>query len=181
MPAPSLHLNDRQEPYSIAFIGSIVATAGYSFQAFNSATNPDRVSIDAQISIPEIKDVLIQDLKVQAKCTYYHQPKEGYLPFKINKKNYDDIRLNRNPHLLLVVNIPKSNNEWVLSNDRSLELRYNCYYLSLVGLDEIAGDSKTLRIPLGNVLTPGRLSEIMDLLSEGKFIKHNNDVIDLVS
>ena len=174
-----LCINDRQEPFSTAYIGAIAATAGYGFTVLNGATNPDRCSIDAQISIPTTRDVLIQDLKVQAKCTYYHEPKEKYFPFTIERKNYDDIRLNKNPHLLVVVNIPKPPSEWIVFNNNSIELRYNCYYMSLKGLADMHTESKTLHIPLTNILSAARLSEIMGLLADGKFILHDNKIVNL--
>lgn len=181
MDSNTLCVNDRQEPFSVAYIGAIAAASGYGFTVLNGATNPDRCSIDAQISIPYSRDIWLQDLKVQAKCTYYHKPKKTYFPFDIDKKNYDDIRLNRSPHLLVVVNVPKTPSEWVSFNDGSTELKYNCYYMSLKGLGEIDTGQKTLHIPLTNTLSINRLSEIMGLLADGKFILHNNEVVDLFS
>ena len=174
-----LCINDRQEPFSVSYIGAIAAVAGYGFTVMNGATNPDRCSIDALISIPTTRNILCQHLKVQAKCTYYHEPKSTYFPFDIDKKNYDDIRLNRSPHLLVVVNVPRPPENWILVNEKSMELRYNCYYMSLRGLGDINTDSKTIRIPIDNILSADRLSEIMHLLAVGKFILHNNEIIDL--
>jgi hypothetical protein len=176
-----LCVNDRQEPFSTAYIGAIAAAAGYGFTILNGATNPDRCSIDAQISIPNTRNILIQDLKVQAKCTYHHEPKKTYFPFEIEKKNYDDIRLNRNPHLLVVVNVPRIPSHWILFNDNSMELMYSCYYMSLKGMGEmdVGKKTKVIRIPISNILNTSRLSEIMSLLAVGKFILHNNEVIDL--
>ena len=181
-----LCVKDRQEPFSISYIGSIAAAAGYGFDSPNGTTNPDRSSIDCNVSTPNPR-VLFRTLNIQAKCTYHHEPNETYIPFKIKKKNYDDIRLSPNPHLLVVVNVPRNINEWVFFNDKSTELRYNCYYMSLKGLGELGIDeetgrdrqSKIIHIPITNKLDVDRLSEIMNLLRDGKFILHNNEVIDL--
>lgn len=174
-----LCIGDRQEPFSLAFVGTIAASSGYGFQALNGATNPDRSSIDMMITSKNNK-ALWQDLKIQAKCTYYHEVKGNYLDFKIKKKNFNDILTNRSPHILVVVNVPRPPSEWVIFNEKSCTLLYNCYWYSLKGLEPIDKGSKVLKIPSSNVLNKDSLSRIMGLVSEGKFVSYENKVIDLL-
>ena len=51
--------------------------------------------------------------------------------------------------------------------------------MSLKGLADMHTESKTLHIPLTNILSAARLSEIMGLLADGKFILHDNKIVNL--
>lgn len=173
----TLCINDRQEPFSVSYICAIATAAGYGVEIHNTATSPDRKSIDLTITQYGMPDY--SDLKIQAKCTYHHNPKDDYIPFVVNKKNYNDIRRNKSPHLLIVVNVPRSPEEWIIFNENSSILSYNCYYYSLRGLDEIDTETKTLKIPLSNKFDTCKLNEIMNLLYGGKFIIYDNTIVNL--
>jgi len=169
-----LCIKDRQEPFSISYISAIATASGYGVDLNISSMSPDRKSID--LSISQNGSPIIQDLKIQAKCTYFYQPKKGYLPFKLKKKNYDDIRKNHNPHILVVINIPSENPfEWVTYNGNSTELKNNCYWYSLKGLDELKKEKESimLHIPLTNRFDGSQLSKLMNLLYEGKVDSSN--------
>lgn len=172
-----LCLNDRQEPFSISYISAIATASGYGVDMHNTAINPDRSSID--LSITQTARPLIPELKIQAKCTYHHKPEKNHMPFKIEKKNYDDIRENVNPHLLVIVHVPEVSSKWVVCNENSTILSHSCYFYSLKGLEEIKTKTKTLKIPLSNQLNPDKLTWIMSLLRKGRFINHDNSVVGL--
>lgn len=167
---------DRQEPFSVSYISSIATSTGYGVEPNMSCLNPDRRSID--LTITQQGYPIVQDLKVQAKCTYYHQPKGDYLPFKIKKKNFNEIKNNRNPHILVVANIPRECSDWVKYNPGSTELRNNCYWYSLRGLEDLEKGSTVLQIPLIQRFDNLQLSRLMNLLGEGKFLSFDNQVID---
>lgn len=171
-----LEVGGRQEPFSISYISAIATAAGYGV-SLNTSLNPDRKSID--LSIEQFGRPIIDVLRIQAKCTFHYLPKDNYLPFQIKKKNYEDIRLSKKPHILVVLNVPKECGEWVFFNENSMELKYNCYWYSLKGLDELKKDSTVLRIPLENKLDILQLSRMMKLLYEGNFLSYDNKVIEV--
>jgi hypothetical protein len=177
----TLCVGDRQEPFAFAFISAIAAASGYGFTDKTSGFSPDRCSIDVVISSYNNK-AQYQDLKIQSKCTYHHKIKDGYMSYVINEKNFYDIRDNKSPHLLVVTHIPSNNPmEWVRYNEKNIELRYNCYYFSLIGVSNIKEGNKstTLKIPEKNILNQSSLSMLMKLIEEGKFITFDDKVVDI--
>ena len=96
-------LKKRQEQFSIAFVRSISSVAGYKVVQVDVI---DEDSVDFQIE--QKRGVEGQPyhpvLRVQAKCTYYHKPKEdGCLHFRLSAKNYDDLRMKTGMPFILAV------------------------------------------------------------------------------
>ncbi|EGQ7686767.1 TPA: DUF4365 domain-containing protein [Vibrio parahaemolyticus] len=119
-------------------------------------------------------------LDIQLKCTNFKRSnidfKAGTLSFNLKKENYDELTDLNYPSILVINTVPSNQENWVAQNNHSISLRYNCYWYSLMGEKILARGSKTLKIPLGQRLTPEALVWIMKQVANKKTIKNNGGV-----
>ena len=175
-----LDRHGRQEPYSISYTSAIATAAGYGVEIPATQISPDKRSTD--LTITQYNLAIVEDLKVQAKCTFAKTPnlKKGYLSFTFDRiKNYNDLKNKKSPHILVVVHVPEDINKWVSFHDNSIELYHNAYWMSLRGMEDTDQQTKTIRIPLENRFTTESLTYLMNLLYYGKFVSFDNKEIDL--
>lgn len=132
--------NDRKSQLSVAYALAVAARAGYS------ATEPrvDRDSVDMTI---EAGGGMRPKLDVQLKATSTLTWKNSSASFVLKRKNYDDLRAERMlPIILLVLELPKQENEWLTCDTTSLILRRSAFWLSLAGVGPIDSDSSTVHL-----------------------------------
>jgi len=166
---PLLHLTDRQDIFSFAFILAVVGSAGYNY----GRDSLDRDSEDLYVKhragesfIPTYKR-----LGIQAKCTYYYKQNEkGTIPFVLHRKNYDDLRRTTEPHILVVVTVPDRLVGCTEFGPDHLLLRHRAYWLSLKGFPAIPDEeqqSTTIHIPTSQEFTVETLHDLMAMIAEG--------------
>ena len=158
----------QQEEFSRAYIAAVASAAGYSVQ---------RRSVDVDcidLSIHQRSDgnsvPLIDCLGVQLKCTYAHQPKNGYLHFPLDIVSYDNLRQERlyAPRILVVVHVPRNVGDWLTHAADAMILRHCAYWMSLRGMPAVGNTaSYTIRIPTDQRFTVDALQEIMNHLAKG--------------
>lgn len=151
-----LPLNERKAIFGVVYLRAVAAVAGYGAGVPES----DYDSVDLIVSSKEGKR---HRLEFQVKCTAAELPQGDDFPFRLEKKNYDELRIDTiTPRLLLVVLVPDEPEAWLRQSERRMNLRRSGYWLSLRGLDESPGQSSiTVRVPRVNLLTPSALRALM--------------------
>ena len=90
--------------------------------------------------------------------------------FPLKRRNYDLLREETQvPRLLIVLELPRSKDEWITISDNELILRRRAFWLSLKDLEESNNrTSVTVHIPKGNVFHIESLRALMDQSREGR-------------
>ena len=154
--------NDRKEALSYVYLSALSAIAGYTCER---GPYPDRGSVDASL---KAGGSLRPQIDVQLKATSSVIRNTGSLHFRLNRKNYDDLRIPRIcPIILVVLELPEDPSDWLQSDAERLILRRRARWLSLRGDPEIATDSTTLYIPESQLLDVDELIRLMDLARQG--------------
>ena len=168
-----LPLTNVKEELSISYINAIAAVCKFGFEV----TRVDFDSIDATITsngkLTAGSVFRSPELKLQLKATErLALNKEGKFVFPLKKKNYDDLRGNTlTPRLLVVLNLPDVENQWLTHSINDLIIRKCAYWLNLKGLPDVANtESVTVYIPRSNVFSPDSLNEIMIKVSKQESI-----------
>lgn len=163
-----MDLNAHKEQFSIAYLRAIAAVAGFSV----ARPSVDDDSIDLTLSARSQDGYLrAPKLDVQLKCTEKTFRNDGFLHFRLPKKNYDDLRQDSlTPRILVVLIVPGDDIKgWLEQTEDALVLRRCAYWLSLKGSPAAKNRSKTVRIPRSKVFTVNRLKTIMQEISERGF------------
>lgn len=161
-PDPWINRSNCQEQLSDAFLSGVAATAGCAM----SRPVPDNDSIDWTIScrLPRRPK-----LDVQMKSTTVAAPCDSDFRFSLKLKNYNDLRLDDVivPRILVVVTVPRRQEEWLDLSPEGLVLRYCAYWMSLAGMPRIRNTKSTsVIIPSRNLLTPAVLRELMQRIND---------------
>ena len=153
--------NDRKEQLSIAFVNAVAAKSGYTVGSMNL----DRESIDRLISAGgDMAPMLSVQLKATASPTW----RGDTLAFSLPRKNYDDLRKVRFiPAILVVLELPENEEEWMHWTEGELIMRRCARWLSLKDFPAVETESKTVYLPRSQSFNPESLTELMKLAAEG--------------
>ena len=154
-----LTVSDQKEGLSLVYAKALAIRAGYSI----SVPQPDRDSVDLQIQAGGVGRPAL-DLQLKATVDL-GVPQAGFLSFRLSIKNYDDLRVvTQTPRLLVVLDLPKDESEWMTVTTEELVLRRRAYWLSLQqGHDEdVLQQTVTIRIPEQNVFNVDALRILME-------------------
>ncbi|MCI0459610.1 MAG: DUF4365 domain-containing protein [Gemmataceae bacterium] len=165
--------NEQKQQLSVAYLHAVASAAGYAWQTpAVDDDSVDRVIVargwvdeDAVHYSPRI-DVQLKSLTRPPLTTG-----EAFFPYRLKKKNYDDLRHESPmvPRLLVVLVLPEISGDWVSQGHKRLTIRYAAYYLSLCGMPE-RKDVKykvTVAIPRKNLLSVNNLRRLMAQASRG--------------
>ena len=159
--------NHRMEHFSKAFIRAFAAPLGFN----HSIPELDNDSIDIKLlgknyngrfRSPEIH------VQLKSTCDSFHNG--GYLPFKLKKKNYEDLRGTNVafPRYLFVYSLPAITHDWLVEKVSNVELFNNGYWYSLRQAPPLKGQkSKVIHVPQSNLITKTVLEHMMQLASNG--------------
>ena len=152
-----MDMNRRKEQFSLAYIRAVAARAGYQVLR----PEVDVASVDGQIMADYESKPLIY---FQAKSTARNVVRAETVDYPLPLGNYDDLRSDEGPlHILIVVVLPDSVDDWTSQDEEGLILRRCGYWLDLRGSPESQSETThTVRIPRRNVFDPGQLQEIMN-------------------
>lgn len=156
---------DQKEALSRVYVKALAARAGY----LTSVPEPDRDSIDLRIQAGGPRRPGL-DLQLKA-TTELPESCDGFLRFRLSIKNYRDLRdETQTPRLLVVLDLPKDESQWMTVTDTELALRRRAYWLSLQKDHEEVDDQSTVtvRIPEQNVLDVETMQELMEQSRTGK-------------
>ena len=162
--------NRQKEEFSNAFVQAVAATAGFS------VVSPpvDDDSIDWQIAqAGGSGTVRSPKLELQLKSTATIEWKDGEdtFPFRLPKKNYEDLRPANVlvPRILVVVRLPEGPERWTEMTDEQLILRHCAYWLSLRGNEESDKmTSVTVYLPTSQRFNVEALQRLMTEIAEGE-------------
>jgi len=165
--------NDIKQEISFLFVHALATRLGYSFER----TCIDRDSIDATIcakgKLPGSKGVILSPkIDVQLKAT--EQECSGiHIPFKISKKNYDDLRQNAMvPRVLVVIFLIPGIN-WVDYDVEKISLYGKGFWVSLKGMDAIENISdKTIYLNQTQRLTDEVIQQWMVSAANREELSH---------
>lgn len=147
------------------YVRALAARAGYT----TSKPNFDRDSVDLQIHAGGDRRPAL-DLQLKA-TTIFPENQEGSLPFRLSIKNYNDLRgETQTPRLLVILDLPADNEQWMSVTDQELVLRRRALWLSLQqgGYGEVSNKTVTIYIPIQNVLDVETLQDLMEKSRTGE-------------
>ena len=159
MTNPLVTAPDQKEGLSLVYAKALATRLGY----LTSVPSPDRDSIDLRI---QAGGRLRPALDLQLKATVnLRRTSAGTLPFRLSIKNYDDLRVHtQTPRLLVVLQLPEDESQWMRVTTDELILRCRAYWLSLqTKHKQVHGqNSVTVQIPEGNVFDLAALEDLME-------------------
>ena len=164
MMATLLSGSDQKEGLSLAYVKALAARAGFS----TAAPEPDRDSVDVRIMAGGPRRPAL-DLQLKATADLA-EAQDGFRRFRLRIKNYDDLRVEtQTPRLLVVLDLPQDEAQWMTVTTEELVLRRRAYWVSLQqGHEEVVRqETVTVRIPEGNVLDVATLRTLMERSRSG--------------
>lgn len=156
------------ETLQVGYLHAVAAAAGCSL----SQPFPDN-GIDWHVSHGAAAHTVDDEvtIKVQLKCTYQIPPHPAGGAFSFTLDNAHLVKLARTPvsvHKILVVMIvPRSQDEWLSAGPGSLDLRHCCYWTNLAGHAVTVRYRTTVRIPTSRIFDDRALCDIMARVGAG--------------
>jgi len=155
--------NDRAEQLSRVYVQALAAGAGYT----TATPSVDRDSIDIELHAGGRKRPKL-DIQLKATADLGAAIENAYR-FPLSVKNYNDLRADTMvPRILVILALPKSEDEWLAVKAEEMILRRCAYWRSLAGEPETENKSSiAVSIPVGNRLDIHGLRSLMDRARTG--------------
>ena len=127
---------DQEEALSRAYAYAVTARAGY----VTAVPELDRDGVDLRIHAGgAMRPALDLQLKATVNLGESH---DGHFRFPLKRRNYDLLRIEtQTPRLLVVLDLPRDEHEWMTITTDELVLRRRAYWLNLKGYEETANES----------------------------------------
>ena len=154
---------DREEALSRVYARAVAASAGY----VTGDTDFDRDGVDLRIQSGGAMRPA-RDLQLKATINLTLSP-DGHYRFPLNRRNYDLLRMEtQTPRLLVVLDLPREEEQWVTITADELVLRRRAYWLSVSSYEATDNRSSvTVRVPVKNVFDVASLRTLMDQSRRG--------------
>lgn len=154
---------DIEEALSLAYVAAIAGRAGYVV----AQRNFDRDGIDLTI---EAGGHVRPKLDLQLKATVSLKTDRDPVPYSLKVRNYELLRIpTQTPRILVVLDLPSDENQWMSVSTSQLILRHSAYWLSLRDFPETdVTTEKTVYIPKANQFDVPGLTRLMELSRTGK-------------
>ncbi|MGW6459895.1 DUF4365 domain-containing protein [Streptomyces sp. NPDC055078] len=159
------------ETLQVGYLHAVAAAAGCSL----SQPFPDS-GIDWHVSHSSAGHLVDDEvtIKVQLKCTYQippHRAGSGFPHFSFVLDNEHLVKLARTPvavhKILVVMLVPRTQDEWLRAGHDRLDLRHCCYWTNLAGHPVTGRRRTTVRIPTSRIFDDRALCEIMSRVGAG--------------
>ncbi|NYS20830.1 DUF4365 domain-containing protein [Streptomyces sp. SJ1-7] len=156
------------ETLQVGYLHAVAAAAGCSL----SQPFPDN-GIDWHVSHGAAAHTVDDEvtIKVQLKCTYQIPPHPAGGEFSFTLDNAHLVKLARTPvsvhKILVVMLVPRSQDEWLSAGPGSLDLRHCCYWTNLAGHAVTGRYRTTVRIPTARIFDDRALCDIMARVGAG--------------
>lgn len=160
-----LSATDKEGLLCELYVNAVATISGYTV----AKGNLDKDGVDVTISAGgEYRP----KLDIQCKATFNLQWIEDSASFPLPIRNYDLLRCAvQTPRLLVVLDLPKSEDDWVTIGADELVLRKRAYWLSLSGAAEIANStSKTVSLLAKNHFDAAALRVLMEQSRSGTIL-----------
>jgi hypothetical protein len=163
--------NEQKQQLSIAYLHAVASAAGFACQA----PAVDNDSVDRTIVARgwmHAKSVLRSpriDVQLKSIACDPLKPSQATIPFRLGKKNYDDLRQRTMvPRLLVVLLLPRDPGQWIEQDEQRMLSRYAAYYVSLAGRAASTHEGKVpVVLPRNNLLSVENLRRLMTQASQG--------------
>ena len=153
-----LTTNDQKERLSMAYAHAVAARAGYTTAVYDL----DRNGIDLRI---QAGGAMRPALELQLKATInLRQADAESFSFALPVRNYNLLRKpTQTPQLLVILDLPRDEQQWLTITDDELVIRHRAYWLNLLGAEKTANRvSVTVPIPLENRFDVAGLQDLME-------------------
>lgn len=158
-----MDLNTRKERFSLAYINAVATYANCEVLE----PRVDRGSVDGILKRATISETMGFQAKSTSRDVMSGDGDAVHFPLPI--RDYDNLRLERHPFVLIVVLLPDDETEWLTQTDNELCLRHCGYWLVLKGHNPVPNRSSvTVRIPTANLFSSAQLTEMMDKVARGE-------------
>ena len=158
-----LGIPDQKEALSRAYVQAVAARAGYATADYDF----DRDGVDVRIQAGgAMRPALDLQLKATVNLGQLH---DGHFRFPLKRRNYDLLRgQTQTPRLLVVLDLPRDQREWLTITVDELVLRRCAYWLNLKGYEATENRWEvTVRIPSGNLFDVDGLRALMKKSRKG--------------
>jgi len=154
-----LTVPDQKEGLSLVYANALATRAGF----VTSQPKFDRDSVDLRVQAGGVQRPAL-DLQLKATARI-RESLSGVYSSRLSVKNYNDLRVpTQTPRLLVVLELPSDEAQWMTVSPEELVLRRRAYWLSLRGYGEVSGQkSVTVRIPKNNIFDVQALQRLMEL------------------
>lgn len=158
-----LTVQDQEEALSRAYVHAVAARAGYMTVTFDY----DRDGVDLGIRAGGAMRPAL-DLQLKATVNLDKAP-DGHYRFPLRIRNYDLLReVTQTPRLLVVLDLPPDEGQWLTITPDELVMRRCAYWLSLAQYEESGNQSSvTVQIPVDNMFTVEHLHALMEQSRKG--------------
>ena len=155
---------DRKEALSRAYVHAVAARAGYATAIYDF----DRHGIDLRIQAGEPRMHAI-DVQLKATTTL-PAPINNISRYPLNSRNYRTlIADSQTPQLLIVLDLPTNEEDWMTISNESLILRRCAYWVNLKGYPERTNlTTVTIDIPIDQRLDIVSLNDLMERSRKGE-------------
>ena len=156
---------DREEALSRAYAHAVAAQAGYITAVYDQ----DRDGVDIRIQAGGAMRPALE-LQLKATVNLGGADDEGYFDYPLKIRNYNLLCIpTQTPRLLVVLDLPKEEDQWMSITSDELVLRRRAYWLNLRGYEESNNQtSVTVRIPETNVFNVENLHDLMKQSRSGR-------------
>lgn len=164
MTATLLSGPDQKEGLSLAYVKALAARAGFS----TAVPEPDRDSVDVRIMAGGPRRPAL-DLQLKATADLA-EAQGGFRRFRLRIKNYNDLCVEtQTPRLLVVLELPRDESQWMTLTTEELVLRRRAYWASFQeGHEEVVGqETTTIHIPEENLFDIEALQTLMERSRSG--------------
>lgn len=154
---------DRKEALSRVYVHAVAARAGYTTANYDF----DRHGIDLRIQSGKPN---MHALEVQLKATTgLPSPANSEYRYPLESKNYRSlIEDSQTPQILVVLDLPKIEEDWMTISTKALVLRKCAYWVNLKGHPASTNtETVTISIPTANLLDVAALQNLMDRSRKG--------------
>ena len=163
-----MDLSLRKEQFSHAYVRATASVAGFG----TSVPAVDDDSVDLELSGRSVNGRPLRPrLEIQLKCTAENFIRGDQVVYPLKRKNYDELRITNVlvPRLLVVIQVPRSEEEWLRHSEEELVLRRCGYWISLAGRTDTTNTSTvSISIPRTNVFDVAGLRNLMERAGLGE-------------
>ena len=155
----------REEALSKAYVHGVAAAAGYTTADYDY----DRSGTDLLV---QGGGTLSPMLALQLKATVNFRPLQATggerFSFQLKAAAYEWLRRDSLvPRLLVVLDLPRAEREWITITTEELVLRRCAYWLNLHGSPEVSANRPTVHIPKSQVFDVAGLQGLMEASRNG--------------
>ena len=163
-----MHINQRKEQFSRAYVHAVASVAGYAL--YEPYVDDD--SIDCGIAARGDAGTFFSPrVELQLKSSSRDIVKKGRIIYPLGIKNYNDLRVENVlvPRILVVVIVPKDIDYWLIQTEEEMCFKHCGYWHSLCGMGE-AKSTRTINVSLlrDRQFTVDALRGIMGRIGRGE-------------